>query len=673
MKYYGRHIKWAVAMALAASACTTACTSTSDTSETEESAQTAASSTMNTTSTKITSTATTTEEAIIDKSRAASASPNVDSSQTRSSYDEDDFIGMHDTFDGEITLLGDAAKAEGDGISIDGSTVSITKGGTYRLSGSLTNGQIAVSGSDKVKLFLDGVSVTNENGAALVCTNEKRTILSLADGTENCFTDGGTYAVSDNDDTMAAVYAKDKLTINGGGSLTVNGTAADGIVCKDALKITGGVITVDALHNGVKGTESIAMCGGTLNITSGNDGLKSTVADDAEKGWIALDGGTVNITAGGDGIQAETTLQILDGIYNITTTGEISVSSSEEWGFGGGMHGDGAFDGRGGGFPFDGGAPTMNAQGTAIVDDAASVTEEESLSSKGLKSCGAMELIGGDICIQSTDHCIHSGGEMTISGGMCMLSSSMAKGISAHGNLTVSGEETEITVKECTEGMESKAALTIAGGKVRILNASDDGLNTGGIQSDDHTLTISGGTVYIQADGDGVDSNGDMHFSGGVVIISGPTSGGDGSIDGDGTMYLDGGTVLGLSSRGMMEYPAGCMVTSQVSASAGDMISVLDENGNLILAVQTEKDVSDVIFGNGSGETMAGYTLMVGGTFEGTLCADGWASEGSLSGGTACNWRMAETAAGGFGGGGMHGGGFGGGQRPGFGFGQGPV
>ena len=96
------------------------------------------------------------------------------------------------------------------------------------------------------------------------------------------------------------------MTINGSGALTVTGNAANGIVCRDDLKIIDGTISVTAANNGMKGKDSIGIYGGTIPIDAQNDGLKTTKADDPEQGWIAISGGTLNITAKGDGIQAET-------------------------------------------------------------------------------------------------------------------------------------------------------------------------------------------------------------------------------------------------------------------------------------------------------------------------------------------------------------------------------
>ncbi|MDE6021646.1 MAG: carbohydrate-binding domain-containing protein [Ruminococcus sp.] len=668
MKHQVQRIAWATAMLMAALSLTTGCSPKPDDNTNTQVSQTSSEQQLAEDSTQAKLTETTSISTLESSSRAV--------------YDHDDIAAEYDSFDAEITFNGNTASVSGnkDNVAISGSNITITAGGVYYLSGDLTDGQLNIIGSEKVKLYLDGVSIKNSNGSAIVCTNEKRTIITLAKGSENMLTDGSSYSISE-DDSAAAIYAKDKLTINGSGILTVNSNASDGIVSKDDLKITGGTININAVNNGVKGTDSVSICGGLLNITSGNDAIKSTKSDNIEKGWIAIDGGEINIIAGGDGIQSENTLEITAGKLNITTNGEIDTSSSNENEFGGmfgGHGGHGGFDhfddhGDFGGrneFGFNnhigdmydtGENMTTAAITTESTTDNNTNEETSSLSSKGIKSGNAMTVTGGTIQINSTDHCVHSSGDMNISGASINLLSSMAKGISSHGELTISGDETLVTIEKCTEGIESKSVMNINGGNIRILDASDDGLNTGGTVGSDHTMNINGGTIYVNSSSDGIDSNGDVNFNGGLLIVSGPVSGADGSIDGDGTMSINGGTILGLSSRGMMEYPAGCMITTSVNASAGDMISVLDSSGNLIITIKTNKVVSDVIYADNTGDTMASYKLVVGGTFDGALCEDGWSVDGKIENGSECTWSRAETA-----GSGMQGGmgRFGGGEKP---------
>lgn len=693
---------WAMTMAVAAVlAYTTGCTDNNSSSTAESTQTTAAIS-------ELESESTTTDS---EHSESTVATPLSDSEQ-RVDYDDDDKTSTYDAFDAEITLSGTTADVTGntDAVSVSDRTVTIQNGGTYRITGTWKDGQLRVTGSEKVKLYFDSVSITNSNGAALSCENEKRTILSLAANTENSLSDGANSNVTTDGET-AALFTEDKLTINGSGALTVTGNAANGIVCRDDLKITDGTISVTAANNGMKGKDSIGICGGTITIDAQNDGLKTTKADDPEQGWIAISGGTLNITAKGDGIQAETDCYIDGGTLNVTTTGEIAVNTSDDQPFGGGGFGGGFDNGQspfdrqtppqGGNRP-DGAAPMEkpdDATGSQPAETAPAVTTTtittntetttdtnttaaEDASSKGIKAGNALTITGGTIQANTTDHCMHSGGAFTCSGGTLELSSSMAMGISSHGDLEIT--DGSITIDQATEGIESKADMNLAGGTIRILQATDDGLNTGGgtgmgigfpmgqpdgNQPDDpsattttadetittetatttlsstntatdtaaksHELTISGGTIYICADGDGIDSNGSITMTGGTVFVSGPVSGGDGAIDFETDMTMTGGSILALSSRGMMEYPSTQhYYTTSISANAGDFIAVCDADGNVLMGMQTQKAVSDVVY---YGDQMDNCQLIVDGTYSGTLSEDGTATDGTVSGGTVAD------------------------------------
>lgn len=704
---------WAMSMAVAAMITCTGCAQNTNSSGTDSGSSTAQTTTLDDNDTA---------EAAVGQSLSA-----IQSGEAGVTTDEDDLCDNYDAFDAEITLEDDSTKVKGNtkAVSVKDNCVTISAGGTYRLSGKLTKGQVLVTGSEKVKLYLDGVEITSPSGPALVCTNEKRTILSLAKDSQNTLTDS-----ADNADTeingcnvsACALFAQDKLTINGSGSLTVTGSSVDGIVCKDDLKLVNGTITVEAAQDGVKGKDCVAMFGADLNVTAGNDGIKSTESNDDTKGFLQLEQGSATVQAGGDCLQAETLVWIADGTYHLTSSGTAVNTETGEANSGKGIHCGGDVEIAGGKLTIDaaedgvnctgslelqagevdvtsaedgiqadgdltvsGGAVTITTTGTvaasaqddfqpnnfggngntppgnadyrqnAAASDASAIpaaamqtiadsstdagasaavamtTAAEDATSKGIKCGGNLTMSGGSCTIDSTDHAVHAAGTAVFSGTTLEITSDN-KGISSHGNLEISGGD--ITIHSCTEGVESKAEMTISGGNVRILDASDDGLNTGGSDSGSHAVTISGGYIYVNASGDGVDSNSTWEMSGGTLLVCGPTSGGDGSLDADGNMTYTGGTLLALSSKGMMEYPeSGCLIATNCNAAAGEQISIVDKNGTVLATLQSPKAVSDVIYGIGDSDS-ADYTIVTGGTYDGTLNEDGYGEGGSVSGGT---------------------------------------
>lgn len=661
---------WAMSMAVAAMITCTGCAQNTSSSGTDSGSSTAQTTTLDDNDTA---------EAAIGQSLSA-----IQSGEAGVTTDEDDLCDNYDAFDAEITLEDDSTKVKGNtkAVSVKDNCITISAGGTYRLSGRLTKGQVLVTGSEKVKLYLDGVEITSPSGPALVCTNEKRTILSLAKGSQNILTDS-----ADNADTeingcnvsACALFAQDKLTINGSGSLTVTGSSVDGIVCKDDLKLVNGTITVEAAQDGVKGKDCVAMFGADLNVTAGNDGIKSTESNDDTKGFLQLEQGSATVQAGGDCLQAETLVWIADGTYHLTSSGtavntetgeansskgihcggdveiaggkltidaaedgvnctgslelqagEVDVTSAED-----GIQADGDLtvsggtvtitttgtvaasaqddfqpnNFGGGNFGGNGNTPPGNAdhRQNAAASDASAIpaaamqtiadsstdagasaaaavtTAAEDATSKGIKCGGSLTMSGGSCTIDSTDHTVHAAGTAVFSGTTLEITSNN-KGISSHGDLEISGGD--ITIHSCTEGVESKAEMTISGGNVRILDASDDGLNTGGSDSGSYAMTITGGTL------------------------------------------------LALSSKGMMEYPeSGCLIATNCNAAAGEQISIVDKNGTVLATLQSPKAVSDVIYGIGDSDS-ADYTIVTGGTYDGTLNEDGYGEGGSVSGGT---------------------------------------
>lgn len=661
---------WAMSMAVAAMITCTGCAQNTNSSGTDSGSSTAQTTTLDDNDTA---------EAAVGQSLSA-----IQSGEAGVTTDEDDLCDNYDAFDAEITLEDDSTKVKGNtkAVSVKDNCITISAGGTYRLSGRLTKGQVLVTGSEKVKLYLDGVEITSPSGPALVCTNEKRTILSLAKGSQNTLTDS-----ADNADTeingcnvsACALFAQDKLTINGSGSLTVAGSSVDGIVCKDDLKLVNGTITVEAAQDGVKGKDCVAMFGADLNVTAGNDGIKSTESNDDTKGFLQLEQGSATVQAGGDCLQAETLVWIADGTYHLTSSGTAVNTETGEANSSKGIHCGGDVEIAGGKLTIDaaedgvnctgslelqagevdvtsaedgiqadgdltvsGGAVTITTTGTvaasaqddfqpnnfgggnfggngnippdnadnrqnAAASDASAIpaaamqstadsstdagasaaaamtTAAEDATSKGIKCGGNLTMSGGSCTIDSTDHAVHAAGTAVFSGTTLEITSDN-KGISSHGDLEISGGD--ITIHSCTEGVESKAEMTISGGNVRILDASDDGLNTGGSDSGSYAMTITGGTL------------------------------------------------LALSSKGMMEYPeSGCLIATNCNAAAGEQISIVDKNGTVLATLQSPKAVSDVIYGIGDSDS-ADYTIVTGGTYDGTLNEDGYGEGGSVSGGT---------------------------------------
>ena len=526
----------------------------------------------------------------------------------------------------DITLNKSTASCSDSSVTVADGSVTITKAGTYKFSGTFT-GQIIVNAgdSDKVQLVLDNASITKEGSAALYIINADKVFITTVSGTENTLASTGEFATSDDETNIdGAIFSKSDITFNGSGTLNVNCESKHGIVTKDDLKITGGTYNITSESQGLSGKDSVRIAGGNITVASGTDGIHSENTDNTEKGYVYISGGTLNITSGKDCIDASGTVDIKDGTFSLKAGG----GSSEK------------------------------------------TTGDSTESYKGIKADGVLAISGGTFDIDTLDDAIHSNADVTVSGGTLDISTG-DDGIHSDNNTVVSGGEINIT--KCYEGLEGQT-VTVSGGKV-TLTASDDGINAaggdnqgmgGGFGPDsfsadsDAKITITGGEIHVNASGDGLDSNGDIEISGCTVYVYGPTNDGNGSLDYENSAVITGGTVLIAGSSGMAmnfgsESTQGSILASTGNASAGTTVKLTDSNGNVIAEFTPTVSFQTVVISTPDIKSDGTYTLTVGDSTQ----------EITMSG-----YIYGSGMGGGFGGGGMGGqpggnGGFGGGNRPG--------
>lgn len=511
-----------------------------------------------------------------------------------------------------ITLANGASTADGDGVTISGDTITFTQEGTYLLTGVLSAGQLLVDAGDtaKLQLVLSGASVSASGTAALYIKSADQVFLTLAADTENALCTTGDFIQSDDNHVDAAVFSKADLTMNGGGALTVSCENGHGVVSKDDLKVTGGSYTVNAASQGLSGQDSVRIAGGDFSITAGKDGIHAENTDDTDKGFVSLLGGSFTISAAGDGVSASGTMDILDGTLLLTTGGGASGVS----------HPDGANQWGGG----------KGGMETAATDTTVSVlTSGDDTSSKGLKAGGSLSVSGGSISIDSADDAIHTNEDLTISGGTVSITSG-DDGIHADGALTIS--DGEINIAKSYEGIEGTTIL-VSGGVIELV-ASDDGLNAAGgndgssingrpgqnsFSADSAvSITISGGTLSIHADGDGIDSNGSLTITGGTTTVSGPTNSGNGALDYNGTAVITGGVLVAAGATGMDQglgsdsTQGSILYALSTVQTAGTTITLTDSSGSVLASYTPGKQFQSVVVSAPGVESGSTYTLTVG-------------------------------------------------------------
>lgn len=524
-----------------------------------------------------------------------------------------------------IKFVSEGISVTGDGAKVSNNVVSITKSGVYELSGSSSDCKIEINADKKaeISLLLNNVSLTSRSGSVIDCESAKTLTLYTKNGTKNSLSDSGNYTGAESE-ADAAVFTRSDLLINGEGELSITGAYGDAVKCKDAIVIYNGTLNVTSADDGITGKDSVTVCGGKVNVTAGGDGIKSTNDTDADRGNITIAGGELDITSEKDGIQAEKALTVNGGKITIVSGGDAAdaeiTAQSTPW----------DFDRRGGW-----------GQGGQAAQTSQSSQNSDTSSHKGLKAGAGITITDGEIDIKAADDSVHSNANVDISGGTLTLSS-CDDGV--HSDETLRITNGSITITKSYEGLEGKC-IEIDGGVISV-RAVDDGINAAGGDngeffgfgqaSGDYYISITGGTITVDADGDGVDSNGTIAQSGGVLTIFGPTNSGNGALDYEMSYALSGGTLMAFGAQGMAQTPSTlsqpCLsISAQVSANS--TVEVREGNEVLLSATLT-KNAQSLIFSGEMLKSGTDYDIYANGSLITTITAgDGVSGNGGMGGG----------------------------------------
>lgn len=466
--------------------------------------------------------------------------------------------------------------------------------------GKSDDGSLKIYGEKKFKLTLSGVELTSTLGPAINDQCGKRAFVHLTEGTTNRLTDAATYSddpyypdgVSPADeDRKGCFFSEGNLLFSGTGVLVVEGRQKHGIVTDGYFWMRPGVTIAvtgaakNAIH--AKGDEDdgigVGITGGLIyaNVSSTAGKCIKTDLD------VAISGGKLLLnTSGGSEYDADE--NDTSSAACIKTDGDVTIT---------------------------GGTLTLKSTGQG---------------GKGLNVDGTLQIDAGSVTVTTT------GGKYVYNEALDLTAS--PKGVKADGDITINGGTLDIAVtgvSDGSEGLESKSTLTINDGEISVY-AYDDAMNA----STD--MTINGGRVYCYAvNNDGIDSNGTLTVTGGLVIASGCSAPEEGfDCDNSNNFKITGGTLIGTGGAAVSPSSSSTQRTviyNGISATKATMLCIRDSSGTPILTYELPRSMNGMALFFSSPDIVQGatYTVLTGGSLTGSTDSwNGWYAGGVWSAGS---------------------------------------
>ena len=483
-------------------------------------------------------------------------------------------VGYEESTAVTITLNKDSAQVTGSGAAFKDGALTISTEGTYVISGTLDDGQILVDAgdSDKIHIILAGAAITNKKNAPVYIKNADKVFITLKEGTQNTLTDSTEYIQSDDTNVDGTIFSKADLTINGSGTLTVNGNYKHGILSKDDLVITGGIINVTAVKDALNGKDCVKIKDGTLTLSADTgNGIQSKNDEDATKGYVYIAGGKITVVKSQEGIEG-TVIRIDDGDIDLTAEDDGLNSAS----------------------------------GSSDTTDSGNISEgsrpDSMESTDGTREASSRPDPG-----QAPD-------------GMTWDETDIVNGAPSG---EVDENSSAAAPDDTSDSADSARAGRMDGGnRSGGFGGSNFGGGFGGggeFEAEANCyITIQGGNIHINASGDGIDSNGNLFISGGSIYVSGPTNSGNGALDYNGTAEITGGTVIAAGSTGMSQgfsdtsTQYSLLYNLTAVSNAGSEVKLTDDAGNVIASFAPDKEYQSVVISTPDLEKDKTYTLTSG-------------------------------------------------------------
>ncbi|WP_314064921.1 carbohydrate-binding domain-containing protein [uncultured Abiotrophia sp.] len=504
-------------------------------------------------------------------------SQTVTSFQAQTSHDESQAS--------QITLADQTATVTGQGASFSDQTLTITQAGTYVLTGSGKNIKLVVEAADTDQVHLVFQNLTLEGEGTLLQINKaQEVVISLAEGSQNALTES---QASGDEEVKATIHSQVPLTLNGTGNLTLTALTKNALEVEDDLKVLGGTYTVKAANHGFKAEGALAIEAATLTIEAGKDGLHAEHDETTERANISLNPTQLSIAATEDGVDAGNELTIKGGTITVSQSeeglearvirqlgGDVTIKSSDD-----GVNASAGSSSK-----------TSDTSATSKTTDASATSNTADTSS--------------------------SASQATTDSATASTSASQATADPA----ATSQVDQANKDKNATPPSPPAGQAPPQGGQPPQNGQGPGGMPPGGQEESDPSLQIilEGGTLTIDAEGDGIDSNGTVSISGGSLVVNGSVQGGNGPLDAAGDITITGGRVWALGTSDMLQgFAQGstqASITANIAGTAGQTLIILDAKGKEVARQTASKDFQAVIMSSADLVDGQTYTIQVEGT-----------------------------------------------------------
>lgn len=483
-----------------------------------------------------------------------------------------------------------------------GKDILISSPGIYRLSGNYDDITITVNASEEniVSLVMDNLTITNIDKPVIYVESAGSVAVSPYTGSENTLT--VSLEITENDGkNNAVIYSKDDLEIGGTGALNIIGQSSNGIQGNDDVLIHDCTLNINTGEKGIKVNETLRIESGNIVIDSGEDALHS----DNE---IVISGGNVTVSTRDDGIHADNAIDISDG----TITLEECYEGIEAMNV-----------------IISGGTISIYAQDDGINAVAPDSEEQDGAkSNKQIADANVMNMrqppdIGNEDFNPRNENMLEppNGMQAPPDGEMREPPNGMTppdnSGMMSPDQMGGGFNQQGGTLPD---GMQRPQDGDMQQGQRNNQPRRMDVGNFGGaiFDNDGSMLSISGGSIYVNAGGDGIDSNGNLLISGGEIYVDGPSDGGNGAIDFNADAKITGGTIIAIGHASMAtnlrnaELQASVLYCFDKTYDGGQTIEVKNASGDVILSMNAAKAFQSIVFSSPDIQVGETYTLVIG-------------------------------------------------------------